>query len=591
MKASLIPTVTHDRFDGTTFPVQNVPDWSSLTTAEYNLPYSSIPSSKMVSLPRYNPSDFETSFSSLKWGDSSTKNLRNAKITYSVPYMGDYSLDSTEYKGSHLAVDIKIPTGTPVFAIANGIVLKASRQSTGFGNHIVLEHDNFPSIDDKDNFTTYYSSYSHLSSVLVEQGSVVHKGDQIGLSGESGTATTPHLHFQIDNDNADWHPYWPFTWQEANNAGVDFFDAINIGLGKDSAIMTTINPLVYVQKYLDASGINPPTTETPVVETPVVETQDDSNNDVAVNADPVVSDPVTDPVSDVENSTVNPSNLSFKIGEMSAYEEGSSVYVNINILDENEDVFTGSFDGIVNLSLTENVGTLEKDRVSYSDFQDGGVKIKITNLTPGRASLKVTYGEDAYYSSEFDVKIAEKDTNISAATSFDDVPLSHENYTAIKYLVSNGVINGYNDGTFKPEAVVTRSEAVKLILEGIDAPIEVSYLPFKDLPTDDWSYKYVSTAYTKSVVSGYPDGQFKGGNTVNRAEFLKILLTAMDINLSKNVSKSPYKDVSKNDWFAPDFKYAKDHNLIDSNLRAWPSQGMTRAEVAEIMYRVMTNEL
>jgi murein DD-endopeptidase MepM/ murein hydrolase activator NlpD len=564
-------------FDGTTYPVQKVPNWSKLTTDEYKSAYSAIPENKLVDTPLYNPSDFTVPASSLKWGDSSTEGIRNAKITYSVPYMGNYSLDSAEYSGGHLAIDIKVPMDTPVFAIANGVVVKASNQSSGFGKHVVIEHDNFPTFDDPSKFTTYYSSYSHMDQILISERQIVNKGDQIGLSGQTGTATTPHVHFQIDNDNAPWHPYWPFTWQEANDAGLDFFSAVNEGLGKDKALATTINPLMYVQKYLDPSA--------KVVENAANQSEksdDDktSENEVSSN----VPDETYQPTNIISPTATE---LKFEIVSQTTYDAGDTVYLTLRVTDKDGNPYHGNFDGLVQVSLDNQIAQLNKERFSAEDFVDGTVKLVLNDLNPGQTKLKVAYGEEVYYSDPLNVNEVQKEKSKNEKTSFSDVPASHSNSKAISFLAEKGVINGYPDGTFKPDATVTRAEALKFVIEGIRAGMEISDLPFKDVKSNDWYYKYVSTGYLKSIVSGYKDGKFRPDNVVTRAEFLKILFTAMNVDVSKYVPKDPYKDVEKDQWYASYFKYAKDNNIIDSDLRAWPTTGMKRSDVAEAMYRVM----
>lgn len=85
----------------------------------------------------------------------------------------------------HLGVDFGAPTGTPVRAVADGVVTTAGRHG-GHGNFIQLDHEG-----------PYETSYSHLSSILVKRGQKVKQGDLIGKVGSTGMSTGPHLHYQF----------------------------------------------------------------------------------------------------------------------------------------------------------------------------------------------------------------------------------------------------------------------------------------------------------------------------------------------------------------------------------------------------------
>lgn len=85
----------------------------------------------------------------------------------------------------HHGIDYGIPTGTPVYACGTGkVVLAENRVSTGFS--VVIEH--MPGL---------YSLYYHLDSYSVEEGQMIEQGKQIGLSGSTGLATGPHLHWEV----------------------------------------------------------------------------------------------------------------------------------------------------------------------------------------------------------------------------------------------------------------------------------------------------------------------------------------------------------------------------------------------------------
>jgi murein DD-endopeptidase MepM/ murein hydrolase activator NlpD len=85
----------------------------------------------------------------------------------------------------HEGLDFVADIGTPVVAAAGGVVVVADKHPQ-YGNMIEIDHGN--------NFTT---RYAHLSKMAVKEGQVVKRGKEIGLSGNSGRSTGPHLHFEV----------------------------------------------------------------------------------------------------------------------------------------------------------------------------------------------------------------------------------------------------------------------------------------------------------------------------------------------------------------------------------------------------------
>jgi hypothetical protein len=175
---------------------------------------------------------------------------------------------------------------------------------------------------------------------------------------------------------------------------------------------------------------------------------------------------------------------------------------------------------------------------------------------------------------------------------FTDVNTTTPHYTAIKYLKDHGVISGYPDGSFKPDQVVNRAEALKIILlgSGVTVPSMDTTSPFKDVAGSQWYTPYVVKAKSLEVVGGYPDGTFKPDQTVNLVENLKILLLTQKVDVSGlEVTENPYDDAEKSEWYAKYTEYAKVKNLVDanSNNMVFPAQGMTRGKLAESMYRLM----
>lgn len=85
----------------------------------------------------------------------------------------------------HRGVDLSVPTGTPVGAMAGGYVRFAGVQR-GFGNVVWLDHA-----------AGFTSAYAHLSEIRVREGDRVGAGDIVGLSGATGDVSAPHLHFEV----------------------------------------------------------------------------------------------------------------------------------------------------------------------------------------------------------------------------------------------------------------------------------------------------------------------------------------------------------------------------------------------------------
>ncbi|MCX4768359.1 Glycyl-glycine endopeptidase ALE-1 precursor [Streptomyces sp. ADI92-24] len=87
--------------------------------------------------------------------------------------------------GSHTGIDFPVSTGTSVKAITSGTVVTAG-WGGAYGNEVVIKHAD-----------GHYSQYGHMSSLSVSAGQTVTAGQQVGLSGATGNATGPHLHFEI----------------------------------------------------------------------------------------------------------------------------------------------------------------------------------------------------------------------------------------------------------------------------------------------------------------------------------------------------------------------------------------------------------
>lgn len=595
-KANLLEFPQHKPFDGTVYPIKRVPNWAALNASDWKKNFNDLGNGDFIDLPEYLPEKLKFPTDQLAWKNPEHDIIRNMKITFSVPYLGNYNLDGLENVGSHPAVDIKVPTNTPIYAMANGTVIKASRQGSGFGNHIVLRHDNFPGYEDKNKLNTIYSSYSHLGDLNVNVGDVVDKGKQIGISGSSGIATTPHLHFQIDTDQAPWHPFWLFSSQEASNAGLSFFEAVNSGLGREKAAETNINPLLYVKKYLNenASSIGTNVNAQSYVaqsdsssETPALGVKANDAVEVASPAtnseDAVLTSTEAVSASSTTTAAVDSKQLTFDIRVSNTYSTGQATNFTVYMRTQDGMPYTDGFNGEIILTSEKGNFTVKNPILSAVQFDnDAKSTNSFSRLEVGSDRIKLQHDGDVYFSDTFE--IVEGDAN----KIFNDVSKSHKNYKAIAYLSKKSVIEGYSDGTFRPYKPVNRVEALKFILEGINANLVTGKLPFNDTQTNEWYAGYLYTGYKKNIVNGDPDGKFRPADSVNRAEFLKILFSGMGVQVADKIEVSPYSGVSVDSWYAPYVAKAKELKILDDDLASFDASAvMSRGEVAEIMYRAI----
>ncbi len=101
---------------------------------------------------------------------------------------------SQEYHPGHNGLDFGVVTGTPVEATMDGKVVYAGWNNQGYGNLVIVENGD------------YKTYYAHLSSIPVSVGDSVSSGATIGLSGNTGNSTGPHLHYEIRKNNVAINP-------------------------------------------------------------------------------------------------------------------------------------------------------------------------------------------------------------------------------------------------------------------------------------------------------------------------------------------------------------------------------------------------
>lgn len=165
--------------------------------------------------------------------------------------------------------------------------------------------------------------------------------------------------------------------------------------------------------------------------------------------------------------------------------------------------------------------------------------------------------------------------------------LSHWAEKSIGSMASKDVVRGYADGTFKPENRVTRAEFAKLVVTAMELDIESYEGGFGDLE-GHWAADYIQTAKSSGIINGYEDGTFKPDGEITRAEMAAMLSRAV-AGKAGSVDLAQFADSHKIPaWASKGVQGAVAAELMkgDTNGKFNPEKLTTRAESATVVYRL-----
>ena len=178
-------------------------------------------------------------------------------------------------------------------------------------------------------------------------------------------------------------------------------------------------------------------------------------------------------------------------------------------------------------------------------------------------------------------------------TAFSDVSDSAWYSTAVKTLASIGVINGYTDGTFRPNKNVTRAEFVTMLvnLTGVSG----GECTFSDVSEKHWARSSIAAASANGWVNGYEDGTFRPGNNITRAEAVVIMNRVLGRSADKDVVDHGeglfhFIDVSTGAWYYYDvMEAATGHQFARSDgVEVWTDFNQESSDLAPGLHQIGT---
>ena len=163
----------------------------------------------------------------------------------------------------------------------------------------------------------------------------------------------------------------------------------------------------------------------------------------------------------------------------------------------------------------------------------------------------------------------------AAVTKFSDVSDSYT-ATAVEALRLMGVLDGYGDGTFRPDTILNRAQFCKMAVYAMDGSGELGRYStvtiFPDVKPSHWASAYINMAARKGIISGFADGKFKPGQTVTAGQAVTILMRGLG-----------YKDEDMGGvWPQSYMAEAQTNGLLKSTGITSAYAGLTRAQAAKL---------
>jgi len=180
------------------------------------------------------------------------------------------------------------------------------------------------------------------------------------------------------------------------------------------------------------------------------------------------------------------------------------------------------------------------------------------------------------------------------ALEFSDVS-EHDSFSpSVQYLSEIQVFRGYGDGMFRPDQIINRAEALKVVLSIINIPEEEKKLAntfavsFSDVSENAWFLPFLKQGVALGIVDGSAE-KFFPERPVNRAEFFKMVITAFDIDLSHYEFSVPLVDVPPEAWFSPYFQFFVIEKIFTPSPESTVNPGalVSRGEGSELIFRFL----
>ncbi|MBU8880483.1 S-layer homology domain-containing protein [Bacillus sp. FJAT-29790] len=174
-----------------------------------------------------------------------------------------------------------------------------------------------------------------------------------------------------------------------------------------------------------------------------------------------------------------------------------------------------------------------------------------------------------------------------ASQSFKDVDSNFWAYSEIEYLAKRDILNNDSNGRFSTNDKITRIQAAEMIIKA--RHLQTSNRPapnFKDVTPDDNGYTIIATIADEGIMNGNQQGEFKPEDKLTRAQMAAILVKAYDL---KGTDAYSFRDVGKDHWASSEIKILFANNITTgySDNTFKPNEHISRAQFAVFLARIL----
>ncbi len=317
-------------------------------------------------------------------------------------------------------------------------------------------------------------------------------------------------------------------------------------------------------------------------------------------------------VKDAQDYTVDCSNSLNGVMYVNNATQAQPVLTNLNVSDDPYNPNNGNLSLSYTLSNSYGFTTVQAAVYNVNNYNSPVKSWTLSNQSSGGNSF-LWDGDDSngnmVSSGSYSFKVWGQDGNFSiipqqtsftvntsvvdggGCANFTDVAKNSTDCDAVTYVKSIGAMTGNPNGTFDPYGNLQRDQIAKISLETFNLFVSnYNYCsggnPFPDVTSSAWSYQYICRGKQLDMITGYKSGAdagyYRPSRSVNRAEFLALILRNLNDSMPSIYSTS-YNDIDEGQWFSGYAKYSYDHSLFEGQ-NLYPTSMVMRIEVARVLY-------